>query len=467
MTIGTAGGDSGRVTSADTQAQLRAQIADATRRYATTLLEAKEFVPGTTHIPVSGKVLDPADFIASVDSVLDGWFTAGPRVAEFERALARRIGVRHAVMVNSGSSANLLALTTLTSPQLGKRRLAPGDEVISAAVGFPTTVNPVLQNGLRPVLVDVQLGNYNALPAQLAEAIGPRTKAIMMAHTLGNPFDLDAVVSLCREHGLWLIEDACDALGTRYRDRPAGSFGDLATLSFYPAHQITTGEGGAVLTSSPLLRKLVESYRDWGRDCYCETGEDNACKRRFDWLIGADPPVAYDHKYVYSHIGFNLKATDVQAALGNSQLSRLSEFMQARQANFAHLYARLADVPGLILPAAAAHADPCWFGFPLTIAPGIPASRDDLVRFLSHRNIGTRAMFGGNLTRQPAYQDCDIRVVGTLANSDTVMTRSFWLGVHPALTSTMLDFVADSVISFMTDPELAVQQMPKELACKR
>ena len=436
----------------DSSFELRAQILDATRRYAKALLEPAEFVPGSTHIPVSGKVLAPADFVTSVDAVLDGWFTAGARVADFEHELADRVGVRHAIMVNSGSSANLLALTALTSPQLGNRQLVPGDEVISAGMSFPTTINPILQNGLRPVLVDVELGGYNAIPEQLAAAVGPRTRAIMMAHTLGNPFDLDAVLDLCRRHRLWLIEDACDALGSEYLGRQVGTFGDLATLSFYPAHQITTGEGGAILTNRPLLRRIIESFRDWGRDCYCETGEDNACRRRFNWIIDGDPPIVYDHKYVYSHVGYNMKPTDIQAALGNSQLARLADFVQARRSNFRYLRERLAGVPGLILPTATAGSDPSWFGFPLTIEPGSDADRDEFARFLSLRNIGWRGMFAGNVLRQPAYRGRDFRVVGKLVNSDTVLTRSLYLGVFPGLSRAMLDFVADSIAEFMADP---------------
>jgi CDP-6-deoxy-D-xylo-4-hexulose-3-dehydrase len=404
------------------------------------------FEPGVDAVPVSGKVLDPADYVSMVDAVLDGWLTGGRFTADFERALAAYVGTRSAVFVNSGSSANLVALSALTSPKLGKRRLLPGDEVLTVAMGFPTTLNPILQNGLRPVVVDIELGTYDALADRLAEAISPRTRAIMMAHTLGNPFDLDAVKALCAEHNLWLVEDACDALGSTYNSQRVGSFGDLATVSFYPAHHITTGEGGAVLTRSPLIRRQVESFRDWGRDCYCETGHDNTCQKRFEWQLG-DLPAGYDHKYTYSHVGYNLKATDIQAALGVSQLKKLDGFIARRKHNFARLHQQLSGVDGLLLPRATAKSDPAWFGFPITLHPGL--ERRDLVKFLDDRRIGTRLLFGGNLLKQPAYRDVDFRVVGDLANTDTVMERALWVGVWPGLTDTMIDYVAASIREFV------------------
>jgi CDP-6-deoxy-D-xylo-4-hexulose-3-dehydrase len=330
-------------------------------------------VPGESPGPVSGKVLDPEDFAALVDASLDGWLTAGRFHPLFEKALARYVGARFAVFVNSGSSANLAALSGLTSAKLGERALKPGDEVLTVAAGFPTTVNPIIQNGLRPVVVDVELGTYDAIADRLREAVGPKTKAIMMAHTLGNPFDLDVVQALCKEHNLWLVEDSCDALGSTYDGKHTGSFGDVATVSFYPAHHITTGEGGAVFVNSPLVRKQVESFRDWGRDCYCETGKDNTCAKRFEWQLG-DLPMGYDHKYIYSHIGYNLKATDMQAALGLSQLNKLDGFVAARKENFAYLAERFAGVDGLILPRATPKSDPAWFGFPITMDPAHPAS---------------------------------------------------------------------------------------------
>lgn len=426
----------------------REGILEAVRTYAASRGSAGEFEPGVTSVPVSGKVLDPNDFVALVDSSLDGWLTAGRFTEQFQRGLAKYVGARSSVFVNSGSSANLLALSALTSPKLGKRALKPGDEVLTVAMGFPTTVNPIIQNGLRPVVVDVELGTYDAKPAMLREAIGPKTRAIMMAHTLGNPFDLGLVQELCKEHGLWLIEDSCDALGSTYDGQRTGSFGDTATASFYPAHHITTGEGGAVFVKSPLVRKQVESFRDWGRDCYCETGHDNTCLKRFGWTLG-DLPEGYDHKYTYGHIGYNLKATDMQAALGLSQLAKLDTFVARRRENFDYLYKRLKKTPGLILPKATPKSEPSWFGFPITLDPELDVNREDLLRFLDERLIGTRLMFAGNILRQPAYKDVDFRVVGELTNTDIVMRRTFWVGVFPGLTEPMLDYIADSIIEFV------------------
>jgi CDP-6-deoxy-D-xylo-4-hexulose-3-dehydrase len=311
-------------------------------------------------------------------------------------------------------------------------------------------VNPIIQNGLRPVLVDISIPTYDAVPEMLRAAIGPKTRGIMMAHTLGNPFDLDTVMELKEKHGLWLVEDSCDALGATYRGQKTGSFGDTATVSFYPAHHITTGEGGAVFVNSPLVRKQVESFRDWGRDCYCETGKDNTCKKRFEWQLG-DLPMGYDHKYIYSHIGYNLKATDLQAAIGVSQLNKLPDFIEKRKANFNYLHESLAGVSGLILPQATPHSDPSWFGFPITLSDGLAFSRSDLVKYLDERKIGTRLLFGGNLVRQPAYRKVDFRVVGDLINTDTVTERTFWLGVYPGLTQEMLSYVATSISDFVRE----------------
>lgn len=428
----------------------RQRILDDVLAYAATKYEPTEFIPGETVIPVSGKVLDGSDLASLVDASLDGWLTAGRFHDTFERALARYVGSRSALFVNSGSSANLVALSGLTSPKLGRRALKPGDEVITVAAGFPTTVNPIIQNGLRPVVVDVELDTYDAISERLREAVGPKTRAIMMAHTLGNPFDLNTVQELCKEHDLWLVEDSCDALGSTYNGQRTGSFGDTATVSFYPAHHITTGEGGAVFVKSPLVRKQVESFRDWGRDCYCETGHDNTCKKRFEWQLG-NLPHGYDHKYIYSHIGYNLKATDMQAALGLSQLDKLDGFVDARKRNFAYLEKRLTGVEGLILPKATENSDPSWFGYPITLDPEHPADRNDLMRFLDERKIGTRLIFAGNLTKQPAYLKVDFRIVGDLTNTDIVMNRAFWVGVYPGLTVPMLDFIADSIIEFVTN----------------
>lgn len=427
---------------------LRKAALEATKAYADSYLTRAEFKAGETPVPVSGKVLDSSDFVSLVDSSLDGWLTAGRFTEDFQRKLGKFVGARKTLFVNSGSSANLVALSALTSPKLGKRAMKPGDEVLTVAMGFPTTVNPIIQNGLRPVVVDVQLGTYDAFPDMMKEAISSKTKAIMMAHTLGNPFDLDTVQELCDKHGLWLIEDSCDALGSTYRGKRTGSFGDTATVSFYPAHHITTGEGGAVFSKSPLVAKQVESFRDWGRDCYCETGHDNTCQKRFGWQLG-DLPLGYDHKYTYSHIGYNLKATDMQAALGVTQLAKLESFIEARRRNFDYLYEKLKQVDGLILPKATEHSEPSWFGFPITLDPSHPVNREDLLRHLESLKIGTRLMFAGNLMKQPAYRHVDFRVVGNLDNTDIVMMRTFWVGVYPGLTNEMLDYVAHSIEEFM------------------
>ncbi len=427
----------------------RTAILESVRSYASMALAPQAFEPGVTPVPVSGKVLGPEDFVNLVDASLDGWLTAGRFTADFERQLAKFVGARGSVFVNSGSSANLVALSALTSPKLGKKALQRGDEVLTVAMGFPTTVNPIVQNGLRPVMVDVELGTYDAMADRLREAVGPKTRAIMMAHTLGNPFNLDVVTELCKEHDLWLIEDNCDALGTTYRGQRTGSFGDVASVSFYPAHHITTGEGGAVLHKSPLVRRQIESFRDWGRDCYCETGKDNTCQKRFEWQLGDLPP-GYDHKYTYSHIGYNLKATDMQAALGVSQLTKLDAFIATRRRNFDHLFQRLSPVEGLILPRATEHSEPSWFGFPITLDPSHPVNREDLLRFLDERLIGTRLLFAGNILKQPAYRNVDARVVGDVTNTDIVMTRTFWVGVHPQLDDQRLDYIAENIIEFMS-----------------
>lgn len=426
----------------------REKILGLVKEYAANELKPSKFVPGETPVAVSGKVLEPEDFVSLVDSSLDGWLTSGRFHHEFEEKLAQYVGAKSALFVNSGSSANLVALSALTSEKLGRRALKAGDEVLTVAAGFPTTVNPIIQNNLRPVVVDVELGTYDAISERLREAIGPKTRAIMMAHTLGNPFDLDVVRELCDEHKLWLVEDSCDALGSTYAGQRTGSFGDTATVSFYPAHHITTGEGGAVFFKSSLVRKQAESFRDWGRDCYCETGQDNTCGKRFDWQLGSLPS-GYDHKYIYSHIGYNLKATDIQAALGVSQLQKVDRFVEARKSNYNYLTSKLRNVEGLILPRATPKSDPAWFGYPITLDPNHPVDRTALLRFLDSRKIGTRLIFAGNLLRQPAYRNVDFRVVGDLKNTDIVMNRSFWLGTFPGLTNEMLDYVAESISDFM------------------
>ena len=402
------------------------------------------FIRGESLVPVSGKVLTADDYVALVESSLDGWLTAGRFHDSFERALAKYVGVRNAIFVNSGSSANLVALSGLTSPKLGKRALRPGDEVITVAAGFPTTVNPIIQNGLIPVFVDVEIGTYDAIIDQVREAISPKTRAIMMAHTLGNPFDVAQIKAICKEHNLWLVEDSCDALGSTYDGKRTGSFGDTATASFYPAHHITTGEGGAVFVNSPLIKKQVESFRDWGRDCWCATGHDNTCHKRFEWQLG-DLPAGYDHKYIYGHIGYNLKATDMQAALGVSQLKKLDSFVAARKTNFELLKHSLGDVEDFIMPEATPNSDPSWFGFPITIRPDSGLDRTKLLRHLDEKKIGTRLLFAGNLLRQPAYRNIEHRVIGDLKNSDLVMKNTFWLGVYPGLTKEMLEYVSDVI----------------------
>jgi CDP-6-deoxy-D-xylo-4-hexulose-3-dehydrase len=429
-------------------AALRERILELVEEFHGAEFAAGPFVPGETPVPVSGRVFDADELLHLVDASLDFWLTTGRYARRFELELARAVGVRHALLCNSGSSANLLAVSALTSKRLGDRRLRPGDEVITVAAGFPTTVGPVVLNRLVPVFVDVELGTYNIDAEQLEGALSPRTRAVVAAHTLGNPFDLDAVTAFAEEHGLWLIEDNCDALGSTYRGKLTGSFGDFGTLSFYPAHHITMGEGGAVLTNRPQLKLLVESFRDWGRDCWCEPGEDDTCGLRFEHQLGSLPR-GYDHKYIYSHVGYNLKVTDMQAAIGVAQLQKLPDFVEARRRNFRLLHEGLQPLEDvLLLPRATPGSDPSWFGFPLTVREGAPFSRAELVRHLEGRKIATRLLFGGNLTRQPAYEDVEHRVVGDLANSDVVMNRSFWIGVYPGITPEMIDFVVSEIASF-------------------
>ena len=430
--------------------QLRKQILELTAEFHREAFPARSFVPGESVVPVSGKVIHSEDLTSVVDSALDCWFTTGRFAKAFEKKLARFVGVRGCSLVNSGSSANLVALTALTSPKLGDRRLRPGDEVITVAAGFPTTVNPIIQNRLVPVFLDVTLPTLEIDVTQLEKALSPKTRAIMIAHTLGNTFDLDAVMAFAKKHKLWVVEDCCDALGSTFNGQKVGTFGDLATLSFYPAHHITMGEGGAVLTNTPLLKTLVESFRDWGRDCWCEPGEDNTCGKRFDWELGT-LPCGYDHKYTYSHVGYNLKATDMQAALGLSQLDHLESFIQARKDNFRYLRQALEPLEDvLMLPEASAGADPSWFGFPLGVRTDAPFTRDQLVRTLEAQKIGTRLMFAGNLLRQPAYQEIEYRQVGELPNTDYVMRNVLWLGVYPGLTHPMLDHIADTISQFVS-----------------
>ncbi|WP_341720673.1 lipopolysaccharide biosynthesis protein RfbH [Micromonospora sp. FIMYZ51] len=406
------------------------------------------FVPGVTPILSSGAVLSEDDRAALVEAALDLRIASGVYANRFERAFANYFKLRKARLTNSGSSANLVALSALTSPRLRDRRLHPGDEVITVAAGFPTTVNPIVQNGLVPVFVDVDLRTYNTTADRVAAAIGPRTKAIAIAHALGNPFEVAEVAALAREHGLWFLEDNCDAVGSFYQGRLTGTFGDLSTVSFYPAHHLTMGEGGCVLTNSVELANVVESYRDWGRDCWCEPGEDDRCRKRFNWELGS-LPLGYDHKYVFSHVGYNLKSTDLQAALGLSQLARIDEFGAARRRNWQRLRAALDSTPGLILPEPTPDSDPSWFGFVITIRPDAPFTRRDLQLHLEQRRIGTRLLFSGNLTRHPAYESVNYRISGDLTNSDTITDRTFWIGVYPGITEEMIDYMSRSIDEFV------------------
>jgi CDP-4-dehydro-6-deoxyglucose reductase, E1 len=428
--------------------QLRSQVFKSVQAYYEFKFKQKQFIPGQTYVPVSGKVFDDDELIKLVDASLDFWLTTGRYASEFEQRFAEWIGVKHCLLVNSGSSANLVALSTLTSPKLGDKQLKPGDEVITVAAGFPTTVNPIFQNQLVPVFLDVKLPTYDIDIDQLEAALSDRTGAIMIAHTLGNPFDLNAVMAFAEKHDLWVIEDNCDAVGSMFEGQKTGTFGHLATVSFYPAHHMTMGEGGAVLTSDPRLKKIAESFRDWGRDCWCAPGVDNTCNKRFDWQLG-DLPFGYDHKYTYSHIGFNLKMTDMQAAVGCAQLDKLPEFIAKRRQNFDYLYENLQDLQDVLtLPTATLNSEPSWFGFLLSVKPDAPFTRNALAQHLEENRIGTRLLFGGNLIRQPAYQGLQYRVVGELTNTDQVMHNAFWIGLFPGLTEEMLAYMVSVIRKF-------------------
>jgi CDP-6-deoxy-D-xylo-4-hexulose-3-dehydrase len=427
---------------------LRAQAKAIAAQYYEAALRPAPFVPGESWVPVSGRVFDATELQYLVDASLDFWLTTGRFANQFEREFARTTGVRHAILCNSGSSANLLATSALTSWKHGDRQLRPGDEVITVAAGFPTTVNPAIQHGLIPVFLDVELGTYDIDVRRLEEAVSPKTRAIILAHTLGNPFNIDAITAVARRHDLWLVEDSCDALGSTYRGKPVGTFGDVATVSFYPAHHITMGEGGCVLTNSPRMKTILESFRDWGRDCWCEPGKENTCGKRFDWQLG-DLPHGYDHKYIYSHIGYNLKATDMQAAVGVAQLRKLPHFIDRRRHNWRRLHDGLSELSHLfVLPEATEHSDPSWFGFALTVRPDAPFGRRELVQWLDARRIATRQLFAGNLLRQPAYREIQHRVVGDLTHTDIVMQGTFWLGVYPGISDDMVDYMVDSIRHF-------------------
>lgn len=426
-------------------AELRKRILALTREYAEANWPARTFQPGTDDVPVSGKVFDGDDVASLIDASLDFWLTTGRFAAKFEAEFAKFMGVPFVLLTNSGSSANLLAVSALTSPLLGDRQLKPGDEVLTLASGFPTTVNPIIQNNLVPVFMDSRIPTYDPDPAELEAAMSPRVKAVIFAHTLGNPFDAAAVKAFAEKHRLWFIEDCCDAVGAKINGRNAGTFGDLATVSFYPAHHLTMGEGGAVLVNRPVFKRLIESFRDWGRDCWCDPGKDNTCGKRFGWQLG-DLPAGYDHKYTYNHIGYNLKLTDMQAAVGISQLKKLPGFIRQRAENFAYLTGKLKDLHSkLILPEAVPGCTPSWFGVPLTLREDAGITRLDLIQQLEAAHVKTRLFFGGNLARQPAYQGATFRKVGPLANADRIMNQSFWVGVYPGLTRPMLDHISDTL----------------------
>ncbi len=414
--------------------QLRTEILKLTGEYARLNFEKdNEFIEGVTHVPVSGKLIGKEEIKFAVDACLDGWFTTGRFAEQFEKEFAKYMNQRFCLLTNSGSSANLLAISALTSPQLGERQLKPGDGVITVAAGFPTTVNPIIQNGLVPVFVDVNLDDYGIDVDLMEKAWSPKVKAVMLAHTLGNPFNLEKVTEFVKKHNLWFIEDCCDAIGSKYKGEMVGTFGDLATTSFYPAHHITMGEGGAVLTNSPKLKKIVESFRDWGRDCWCAPGTDNTCGKRFDWQKGTLPH-GFDHKYIYSHIGYNLKLTDMQAAIGVAQLKKLDTFIEQRIKNYQLLYENLLSLDKyLILPTSAKNANPSWFGFPIRVRDNSPINRNEIIKVLTEKNIGTRLLFGGNLLKQPAYNELLTREKKSFPNTDLVMNNVFWIGVHQGI----------------------------------
>ena len=432
-----------------TEKEIRQEIAGLVKAYYASK-SREEFIPGTTPINYAGRVYDENELVSLVDASLDFWLTAGRYADRFEKEFAAFLGVNYCLLTNSGSSANLLAVSALTSPKLGEKQLKPGDEVITTACGFPTTLNPILQNNLVPVFLDVEPGTYNIKADQIGDAISDRTKAIMIPHTLGNPADLDAITKEVKNHDLWLIEDNCDALGSRYRGKLTGTFGHISTFSFYPAHHITMGEGGAVCTNDPVLKKIIASFRDWGRDCWCDPGSDNSCGKRFDWQLG-ELPRGYDHKYIYSHIGYNLRVTDMQAAIGVEQLKKLPGFLKKRKKNFQALFSGLKKFETYLhLPRATPHADPGWFGLPLLVRPAAPFTRDDIVRHLEGHRIATRMLFGGNLIRQPAYAGMNYRLAGTLENTDLVLNNLFWIGVYPGLTEEKIRYVLDTFGEFFS-----------------
>lgn len=427
---------------------LRDKIKDLVREYAINNLQPKPFVAGQTVVSPSGKVIGDTELMYMTDAVLDGWLTTGRFNTQFENKLGEFLGLKHVITTNSGSSANLLAFSALTSPRLGERMVRPGDEIISVAAGFPTTVNPILQYGAVPVFIDVNIPTYNIDANQIEAAITSKTKAIFIAHTLGNPFDLSKVAALAKQYNLWLIEDCCDALGSKYNNTLVGQFGDLCTISFYPAHHITMGEGGVVCTNNDELKLIVESFRDWGRDCYCQPGCDNTCGKRFCWKLG-QLPAGYDHKYTYSHLGYNLKITDMQAACGLAQLSRLDEFIAKRKHNFSYLKQQLTECQDfLILPEATPNSEPSWFGFPITVKANAGFERNDIISYLEENKVGTRLLFAGNLTKQPYMIGRNFKIHNQLENTDIIMNNTFWIGIYPGLTEEMLDYTALNIREF-------------------
>jgi CDP-6-deoxy-D-xylo-4-hexulose-3-dehydrase len=429
--------------------ELRSQISSLVEEYKRIALNPSVFFPGVSVVPPSGKLLGGNELNYMVEAALDGWLTTGRFNDDFEVKLANFMGVKYLITVNSGSSANLVAFNCLTSPRLGGKAIKPGDEVIAVAAGFPTTVNPILQFGAVPVFVDVEMGTYNIVAEQIEAAISSKTKAIMLAHTLGNPFNLSVIKALCQKYDLWLVEDCCDALGSEYQGQKVGTFGDIGTLSFYPAHHITMGEGGAVFTNNLELKQIAESLRDWGRDCYCPPGKDNTCSKRFCWQLG-NLPAGYDHKYTYSHLGYNLKITDMQAACGLAQLEQAKSFIEKRKENFKYLHNRLEGAQDfLILPQATPHSEPSWFGFPITLKEDAPVSRLELLQYLDQKKVGTRLLFAGNLIRQPYMLGRNFRVSGDLDNTDRVMNQTFWIGLQPALSQEMLDYSATQIEQYL------------------
>lgn len=433
-----------------TDLQLRHDIRDLVQEFCDNKYSQSTFVPGETPIPVSGKVIGFDEISLIIESALDGWLTTGRFNSEFEKKLAKFLGIRYLLSVNSGSSANLVAFSTLTSPLLAERAIHRGDEIITVAAGFPTTINPILQYGAIPVFVDVDYLTHNIDVSKIESAISSKTRAIMLAHTLGNPFNVKEVKAICEKHRLWLVEDCCDALGSLYDGKLVGTFGDIGTLSFYPAHHITMGEGGAVFTNNSKLKLIAESFRDWGRDCYCEPGQDNTCKKRFSWKLG-ELPEGYDHKYIYSHVGYNLKITDMQAACALAQLGKLDNFIEKRRQNFGYLFKKLANYTDYFdLPVATPLSNPSWFGFPITLRESNASRRTDLLRFLESNKIGSRLLFAGNVTKQPYMKHQIFKVSGTLTNTDKIMNQTFWVGVFPGINEEMLDFVSEKIIEFVS-----------------